>query len=93
MRQERFSYRYVCYTALMGKRKNPGAVSLGRKGGKKRAATLSGKELKESARIAIMARWEKYYQDHPEKLKAREEREAKRKKQPAAKRASKRKGS
>jgi hypothetical protein len=55
-----------------------------------------------------MARWEKYYRDHPEKLKAPEEREAqdrqsrppqkgttaegdeaKRKRAPAAKRASK----
>jgi hypothetical protein len=47
----------------MGKRKNPAAVALGRKGGKKggpaRAAKLSKEQLVESARKAALARWKK----------------------------------
>ena len=49
---------------------------IGAKGGKARAANLSAKELSEAARTAVKARWEQYYRDHPEKLKARKEREA-----------------
>lgn len=49
----------------MAKRKNPAAVALGRKGGKKggpaRAASLSKEQLSESGRKAVMARWAKYY--------------------------------
>ena len=45
------------------KRKNPYAVALGRKGGKKggpaRAAAMSPKERTESARKAVLARWAK----------------------------------
>jgi len=47
----------------MKKRKNPAAVALGRKGGKKggpaRAAKMSKEELVESARKAAVARWQK----------------------------------
>jgi len=47
----------------MAKRKNPHAVALGRKGGKKggiaRAAKLTAKERSEAARKAVMARWAK----------------------------------
>ena len=47
----------------MGKRKNPAAVSLGRKGGlkggKARAAKMTPLERQESARKAAMARWDK----------------------------------
>lgn len=47
----------------MAKRKNPHAVALGRKGGKKgglaRAAKLSKEERIESARKAANARWKK----------------------------------
>jgi len=43
------------------KRKNPYAVSLGRKGGKKggpaRAAAMTPEERSESARKAVLARW------------------------------------
>lgn len=50
----------------MGKRKNPAAVALGRKGGLKggpaRAVKLSAEELAESARRAAKDRWEKYRQ-------------------------------
>jgi hypothetical protein len=57
-------------------RKNPAAQALGRRGGKARAASLSPEELSEQGRKAIDARWEQYYRDHPEKLKARKELEA-----------------
>ena len=49
----------------MAKKKNPAAVALGRKGGKKggkaRAASLTKEQLSESGRNAVMARWERYY--------------------------------
>ena len=38
-------------------RKNPAAVSLGRLGGKARAARLTEAERSESARKAVAARW------------------------------------
>lgn len=45
------------------KRKNPMAVALGRKGGLKggpaRAASMTPEERSESARKAVLARWEK----------------------------------
>lgn len=45
------------------KRKNPYAVALGRKGGKKggpaRAANMTPEERRESARSAVLARWAK----------------------------------
>jgi hypothetical protein len=44
-------------------RKNPAAVALGRKGGRKggpaRAASMTPEERSESARKAVLARWEK----------------------------------
>lgn len=47
----------------MAHRKNPAAVALGRKGGKKggpaRAAKLTAAERRESARNAVQARWTK----------------------------------
>ncbi|SPP64728.1 hypothetical protein [Nitrospira lenta] len=47
----------------MKKRKDPAAVALGRKGGKKggpaRAAKLTAEERSESARKAVQARWKK----------------------------------
>jgi hypothetical protein len=41
------------------RRKNPAAVQLGRKGGKKRAQKLTAEERRESARKAAQARWAK----------------------------------
>ncbi len=45
----------------MSKRKDPAAVALGRKGGKKggpaRAAKMTPEERSESARKAVLARW------------------------------------
>jgi general stress protein YciG len=47
----------------MAKRKDPHAVALGRKGGKKggvaRAANMSPEERSEAARKAVQARWKK----------------------------------
>lgn len=47
----------------MKKKKDPAAVALGRKGGKKggpaRAAKLTAEERSESARKAVQARWRK----------------------------------
>jgi hypothetical protein len=53
-------------------------AAIGSLGGAARAANMSAKERQQSARNAIKARWEAYYQAHPEKLQARHEREAKR---------------
>ncbi len=48
---------------VAGKRKNPYAVALGRKGGKKggpaRAAKMTPEQRSESARKAVNARWAK----------------------------------
>jgi hypothetical protein len=47
----------------MAKKKNPAAVTLGRKGGLKggpaRAAKLTAQQRSESARNAVLARWAK----------------------------------
>jgi len=40
-------------------RKNPAAVALGRKGGKKRAAVMTKAQRSESAKKAAAARWGK----------------------------------
>ena len=49
--------------AMNAKKKNPAAVALGRKGGKKggpaRAAKLTPEQRSESARKAVQARWSK----------------------------------
>jgi len=53
----------LTYISLMTKRKNPAAVALGRKGGKKggpaRAAAMTAEERSEAARKAVLARWAK----------------------------------
>ena len=64
-------------------RKNPAAVALGRLGGKKggrtRMDSMSDEDRTEFARIGgqagSKARWDAYYAAHPEKLKAKLERE------------------
>lgn len=53
-------------------------AKIGKKGGEARAKAMSPAKRKESAVAAIKARWKAYYAKHPEKLKARQEREAKR---------------
>ena len=52
-------------------------TELGRAGGLATAANRTAAERKAASRAAITARWEAYYRDHPEKLKAKLEREAK----------------
>ena len=51
-------------------RKNPAAVALGRKGGKKggpaRAASMTPEERKQSARKAVLARWAKVKAENAE---------------------------
>ena len=53
-------------------------AKMGALGGKARAKSLSAAELSTSASNAANARWDAYYAAHPDKLKARNEREAKR---------------
>jgi hypothetical protein len=60
---------------------------MGRKGGLATAANRTPAERKAAAVAAIQARWAAYYQDHPEKLKAKLERQAK--KRPKRERRSK----
>ena len=60
----------------MGRKVTIDVTESGRKGGLTRAANLTDKELADGARIASKARWEQYYRDNPEKLRARKEREA-----------------
>lgn len=45
--------------AKKSKKKNPAAVALGRKGGKKRAKVLSAEELSAQGKTAAQARWGK----------------------------------
>jgi hypothetical protein len=51
------------YISRMTKRKNPAAVALGRKGGKKggpaRAAAMTPEQRSDAARKAVLARWAK----------------------------------
>jgi hypothetical protein len=43
----------------MARRKNPGAVALGRRGGLARAKKLTAKQRREIAKNAAAARWQK----------------------------------
>jgi hypothetical protein len=51
-------------------------VELGSLGGSARAANLSAEELSEASRHASNARWQAYYAAHPDKLRAKLERDA-----------------
>ena len=53
------------------------AEEWGRKMAKARAKSLTAKERKEIATAAIKARWDAYYKQHPDKLKAKLEKAAK----------------
>jgi hypothetical protein len=46
-----------CNGQFMAKKKNPAAVELGRRGGKKSAERLTQEQRKEKARKAALARW------------------------------------
>jgi len=48
-----------CNAKFMAKKKNPAAVELGRKGGKRSAENLTEEQRKEKARKAALARWTK----------------------------------
>jgi hypothetical protein len=52
-------------------------AQIGSLGGSARAANLSADERREAGRHAVNARWEAYYAAHPDKLKAKLERESK----------------
>ena len=52
-------------------------VEIGTKGGKNSRKYMTTGEASALAEVAAKARWEAYYAAHPEKLKARQEREAK----------------
>lgn len=65
-------------------------AEIGKKGGDARAANLSPKARSASASQASRARWDAYYREHPEKLKARQERDKKKgQREKAAKKRSK----
>lgn len=49
-------------------------TELGRAGGKATAANRSSEQRSDAGRHAGAARWEKYYAEHPEKLKAKKAR-------------------
>lgn len=55
--------RPLTYSYFMAKKKNPAAVALGRlgglKGGPARAKKLTKKQLSDSGRKAVLARWAK----------------------------------
>jgi hypothetical protein len=51
-------------------------TELGRQGGRATAANRTPEERKAAAQLAVEARWAAYYAAHPDKLKAKLEREA-----------------
>jgi hypothetical protein len=53
-------------------KKNPAAVALGRKGGKKYAENATAEQRKESARKAAQARWAKHKKQTLKKEKSAE---------------------
>lgn len=63
----------------MAKRKGTlvDVAEIGRIGGQNSRKNLSDAEASAIARAANEARWNAYYEAHPEKLKARQEKEAK----------------
>ena len=62
--------------AVKKRRRFVDVAEIGSLGGSARAANLSDEELREASRKASNARWDAYYAAHPEKLKAKLEREA-----------------
>jgi hypothetical protein len=44
-------------------------TEIGRKGGLATAANRTAAERRDAARRAIQARWDRYYAEHPEKVK------------------------
>jgi hypothetical protein len=66
-----FVIAHVYNSSMAKERKNPYAVALGRKGGRKggpaRAANMTPQERSESARNAVLARWAKAKQETTDK--------------------------
>ena len=60
----------------MAKRITIDITNLPSLGGQARAAALSAEELSAAGSKAVNARWAAYYKAHPDKLKAKLEREA-----------------
>jgi hypothetical protein len=58
-------------------------TEMGRAGGKAAAANRSPEERQQVGRTAAAARWKAYYKAHPEKLKAKQEREARKRRRSA----------
>lgn len=83
-----FFFTPLCKILAMAK-KNPAAVTLGRKGGKNSRKNLSDEEKRKLARKALEARWSKWRAEHPEKAAASEERRLKRSARKSAKKQSK----
>jgi len=54
----------------MAKTKDPAAANLGKKGGLARAKKLSRQELSQQGRKAVLARWEKWRKENPDKVAA-----------------------
>jgi hypothetical protein len=52
----------------MAKTKDPAAANLGKKGGLARAKKLTRQELSQQGRNAVLARWEKWRKENPEKI-------------------------
>ena len=75
----------MVYSATMGKKIKVivDVEELGRKGGLATAASRTPAERKKAARRAIEARWKAYYEANPEQLKAKQEREARKKRKRA----------
>jgi hypothetical protein len=72
--------RYILPYVAARKKVLVDVVKAGSLGGKARAQNLSDGELSDQGRNAVRARWDAYYQAHPEKLKAKLDRETKRRK-------------
>ncbi|MCL5743246.1 MAG: hypothetical protein M1541_04840 [Acidobacteria bacterium] len=63
----------------MTKKKNPAAVELGRLGGQARVPkgfSSDPARASDAGRAGMQARWDAYYAAHPEKLREKQEKEA-----------------
>ncbi len=77
--KQNISFTPLCILWGMKRRKkNPAAVALGRLGGKNSRKNLSDQEKAELGRRAVLARWERYWKEHPEQAKASEARRRRR---------------
>ena len=63
----------MVYSAAMGRKVRfiVDVTEAGRKGGAATAANRTPAERRDAARKATNARWDRYYKEHPEKLKTK----------------------